>query len=139
MSFEAERAAIIGLYHTAWGSNPTPTIYENTSQIPPNSDFIYLRIIGGEGHQAEIVGNGPTLNRYEGLIQADIMVLAKSGTIKGRQLADTISSIFRRQQITDSVGGQITFRIPSVRAFGASSDGRYRIVVSIPYTRDIRE
>lgn len=139
MSFEAERAAIVGMYHTAWVSNPTPTIYENASQIPPNGDFVYLRIVSGDGRQAEIVGTGTTLSRYEGLVQADIMIVSKTGTAKGKQLADTISGIFRRKQITDAAGGQITFKIPSVRAFGASSEGRYRVVVSIPYTRDIRE
>jgi len=140
MSFEAERKAIEGLFATAWGGNPVPAIYENSKQkIPTAGDFIYFRIIGSDGNQAEIAGDGPTLMRYNGLIQCDIMLKAESGHATGRKLADEIAAVFRRKQLTDEAGGQITFKIPTIRTFGASSDGRHRIVLSVVYQRDIRQ
>lgn len=140
MSFEAERKAIETTFATAWAGNPVPVIYENTSQkIPKDIDFIYLRIVGGDGIQAEVVGTGPTLMRYTGLIQADIMVKAETGTAGGRVIADQIATIFRRLQLTDEAGGQITFKIPSIRQFGSTVEGRHRIVFSVSYTKDIRQ
>lgn len=138
MSFEAERKAIESHFVTAWTGNTTPVIYENSKQKIPTGNFVYFRIVGGDGRQAEITGTGPCLTRYTGIVQADIMIKGEGGSAAGRIIADQISNIFRRLQLTDEAGGQITFKIPSIITLGQTSEGRYRVVLTAPYTKDIR-
>lgn len=138
MSFEAERKKIETHLTTNWSMTDVPLLFDNTNQKQPKGDFVLFRIVGSEGRQAEIVGQGATLCRYIGLAQADVVVTQGSGHAKARQIADSVADIFRRQQIVDDAGGVITFKIPSVRPLGVIGD-RFRIVVTLSYMRDIRE
>lgn len=142
MSFAAERKAIESLFTNAWKlvTTPLPVLYDNTKQSTPTGDYLFFRIVNGDGRQAEIAGDGPVLDRYVGLVQVDILATAGTGHAKAREYADQIAAIFRRKQLTDDAGGNITFQVPSIRVLGTTSaDGRFRVVISAPYTRDIRE
>lgn len=142
MSFSAERRAIEGHFLQAWKKLPVstsvPVLFENSAQKQPKGAFLYLRIVNGDGKQAEIGGTSPLI-RYTGLVQVDILTLAETDTATPREYADTIASIFSRKQINDDAGGFITFQIPSLRSMGNLGEGRFRMVVSAPYYRDIRQ
>lgn len=140
MSFEAERARIETHFRDGWAATPfssVPVLYENVGIKQPTTDFIFHRIVSGDGNQMEIAGDGPALHRYIGLVQIDILVLLGSGSATGRKIGDAIGDIYRRQQLIDSAGGVITFRTPSVRSMGTANE-RYRFVVTCPFNRDIR-
>lgn len=141
MSFEAERAKIETHFQTQWALTPfatTTIIFENSATKQPSTDFVMHQVLGGDGFQKEIVGNGPTLLRYSGLVQVDILVKSGTGTANARKMADAVSDIYRRQTLVDGAGGKMVFRIPSVRTLGVVSE-RYRVIVSCPYYRDIIE
>lgn len=140
MSFEAERASIVGHFQTAWAASAystVPVIYDNISVKLPSTDFLYHQIIGGDGMQKEIVGLGAALHRYTGLVQVDILVPIGTGSATARKMADVVADAYRRRQLTDSSGGRIVFKTPSIRLVGATNE-RYRVIVSCPYYRDIR-
>lgn len=140
MSFEAERARIETHFRDSWASSEhssIPILWENVGIKQPSTDFLFHRIVSGDGSQMEIVGAGPALHRYVGIVQVDILVLLGAGSSTGRKLADTVSGIYRRQQLIDTAGGVTTFRTPSVRSMGDTSE-RFRFVVTCPFHRDIR-
>lgn len=140
MSFEAERATIEGLFQTQWSASAyasTTVIYDNISTKRPSTDYVYHQIISGDGMQKEIVGTGAALHRYFGIVQVDILVPIGTGTATARGMADVVSTIYRRRQLTDGAGGRITFRTPSIRVVGVIGE-RYRVIVSCPFQRDIR-
>lgn len=138
MSFEAERALIEGHFQTGWAASAfssIPVIYENVPINQPTTDFIIHRISDSDGRQMEITG-GSAYHRYVGLVSVDILVRTGTGTRVARQLADVVSSIYRRAQITSPAAGRITFRTPDLKAMGTFSE-RYRLIVICPYQRDI--
>lgn len=142
MSFEAERARIETHFRDRWALTPfaatVPVIYENTSIKQPNGDFLLHRIASGDGTQAEINGAGLTMHRYVGIVQVDVLAVVGSGSSNSRKMADSVCDIYRRQQLVDSAGGILTFRTPSVRGVGTIGE-RYRLVVTVQFTRDIRQ
>lgn len=142
-SFEEERKAIEGYFSTQWALNTNtmktiPILYENSKQKQPTTDFAVFRVVNTDAKQAEIVGDGPCMNRYFGLVQVDILVKPETGTATGKKIADEVSKIFRRKQLVDGAGGISTFKIPSIRNYGTLGD-RYRVVVTCPYQRDVLE
>jgi hypothetical protein len=140
VSFEAERARIETHFRDQWALTPfssTVVIFENTPTKQPPGDFLIHRIASGDGSQMELVGDGPALHRYVGVVQIDILVTPGSGTATARKMADSICALYRRQQLIDNAGGIITCRTPSVRSMGMMAE-RYRLVVTVPFMRDIR-
>ena len=141
MSFEAERARIETHFRDRWEagplSNSVVVVYENTNIKQLSGDFMIHRIATGDGKQLEIGGSGPVMHRYVGLVQIDILVVLGEGTLQARKIVDVVSETYRRQQLIDSAGGIITFRVPGFRSMG-NINNRYRVTVSCPYHRDIR-
>lgn len=142
-SFEQERKAIEGHFNTQWNLNTNtmkhiPVIYQNSKQKQPTGDFLTFRIVQTQAKQAELIGQGACMLRFENLIQLDVLTLLQSGTSNARKIADQASKIFKRIQLVDGGGGISTFKIPSIRNFGPLGD-RFRVVVSCPYIRDVRQ
>jgi Bacteriophage related domain of unknown function len=140
MSLEAERACIEAHFNSGWLSSPyavVPIHYENLPLKQPTTDYILHRITDADGRQIEVTGQGPTLHRYIGLVQVDILATAGSGSANSRKMADIVCELYRRKQLTDAVGARLTFRTPSFRAIGLVNE-RYRFVVTCPFHRDIR-
>ena len=142
MSFEAERAVIETWFDTGWRSGPfsnVPVVYDNTPILElPQKEFVYHRIISGEGRQMEIVGEGTPFSRYVGLVQVDILVPPNTGSAKARRMADAISSIYRRKQIGNQQSGLISFQVPSVLNFGQINE-KFRLAVTCRFLRNIRQ
>lgn len=140
MSFEAERARIETHFRDKWALTAfaaLPVLWENVGVKQPTTDFILHRIISDDGKQMEMVGNGPALHRYVGIVQVDIFTLPGSGSSTARKISDAVADIYRRQQLIDTAGGVSTFRTPSARSMGNTQE-RYRFVVTCPFYRDIR-
>ena len=141
MSFEAERATIETHFRDRWALSPfaaLPIIFDNVNTKQPTGDFIVHRIADSDGRQMEIVGQGLTLHRYTGIVQIDVLVRIGSGTAEARKIADAAADAYRRRQLVSNTAGIITFRAPSLRSLGTVSE-RFRLVVTCPYHRDVRQ
>jgi hypothetical protein len=141
MSFEAERKALEAYFKQNWSDNTVPLIFDNSRQKKPTDTYLTFTLVYSDGKQAELGAKGSAvLMRYDGLLQIDVLAPQETGTAKANQIADTASNILRRQQITDDAGGVITFGVPNKRNFGITSNtDRFRIVLSVPYRRDIKQ
>lgn len=138
MSVEATRQLIVSELDTAWGAGPhsaTKIVYEN-QEIPTTGTYIYFRINHGEGGKAEIV-TGSAYHRFEGYIQADVLVPPNTGVGSAGTLADYFAGIFRGKELSSLEAGYLTFRTENIRNFG-DSNGYYRLMVRIPFKRDTR-
>lgn len=144
MSLEAHRAIIESTFATAWAATPyasTPIFFEGTPFTKPTTAYIGMRRSYGDARQAEITGQdaeGPTLNRYTGMILIDVMVPEETGTALACRLCDTAAAIFRRKTLNDTAGGKTTCRVPASKPYG-TINGRYLMIVTVPFTWDIRE
>lgn len=141
MSFEAERATIETHFRDRWALSAyaaLPVIFDNVNTKQPTGDFVFHRIADSDGRQMEVVGQGLTLHRYVGIVQADVMVRIGSGTAEARKIADAVADVYRRRQLVSNTAGIITFRTPSMRTLGTINE-RFRLVVTCPYHRDARQ
>jgi hypothetical protein len=132
MSFADERRAIEARF--AANFSTLPVAYENVPFAQPASGgFVRLTIRPAGARQAS-TGSSP-LQRYAGLIVADIFVPENTGTATARAHADTVEAIFRQAQFSAGNSGTITCRTPSIEAVGVR-DGWFQLSVSVPYQRD---
>lgn len=139
MSFEAARAAIVGRFVDQWASTTYSTVavgHENSPFTPPaTGPYTFMSVLDGDGARISL---GDRLYRYQGMVQADILLVEDSGTLTGRKIADAIELIFLDAQFGSvSTSGVITCRAGSLRALGLQA-GRYRFVLRIPFHRDVR-
>lgn len=134
MSFEHERVAIEGRF--AANYTATPIKYANKKFEPPKTTaWVALTILTGIGRQASLGASNP-LHRFTGVIQIDVFAPEDTGTATARGHADTIGDIYRRQQFSYSSSGTITCDTPYITDRGIEN-GWHRLVVSIPYRRDV--
>ena len=132
MSFADERLAI----ERQFANNYAGTVvkYENVPFVQPNSAWVSLHLLSGEGNQVS-VGTARSLHRYVGVVQVDIYIPEDGGTAQSRTIADVVEAIFRGKQIAAGSSGTITFRTPFYVSHGIEN-GWYRATVSTTYQRD---
>lgn len=123
---------------TALAASPyaaTPFFYTNMKVLQPkNAMWGLLSIIWGDGLQADL-GPNPT-ERYENILQFDVIVPEESGTKAANDFGEFLAKIFSRTQFYASAGNSIVFRVPSYTWSNRTDAGTQRLIVRIPFRRD---
>lgn len=133
MSFDHERRAIENRFAANYSA--TGVKYENVPfDQPDNSSWVAITVLSGEGQTASIGTGSSQLKRFSGIIQMDVYTVEDGGTSGGRQLADTIATIFDNVQFSSGSSGTITTRVPSFATRGVEN-GWHHSVVSVAYHR----
>ena len=130
--FAAERQAI----EARLSANFTaiPIRYENVPFQETQAAYCALFIRRGEGNQITL-GNSPQLQRWAGVIIAQVFVPEDGGTQTALGHADTIAAVFNRQEFSAGQSGLIRCRVARVETVGTRS-GWHQLNVVIPYIRD---
>lgn len=140
MSFSAERQAFESKLNTVWAASAYSTVpvwWENTAfNVPDGVAYLAPTIVSLPSAQIEIGGLADAvLNRYGGYMQIDIAVPEETGNDVARKMADVIANGFRRARLEVTGSGYIRCNVPELVNLGIRQ-GRYRLMVRIPYTRD---
>lgn len=143
--FADERRAIESFFKETWDASTLsqiPVVYENQQEIDDNGQpliqsknpWIRLSILSGEGNQITI--GEPPLDRWTGIVTAQIFVRSGEGTGVARQAADIIAEIFTRQKTSSGDSGLIRFGVTGSPRFFLNNDGWYQVNVSTIFHRD---
>lgn len=128
MSFAKERAVLESYFHDNW--TETEVAYDNVDFDPSTDAWVRFKIQNGDSVQADINHSNP-LYRHIGVVMVQVFVPVKSGTNRARELADTVSNMFRRVQ----PGHGITLRTPSIFTVGPNNEW-FQVNVSCPFWRN---
>ena len=101
---------------------------------PDNAVWIDMRILGGEGIQANL-GETP-VERSIGILQFSVMMPEDKGTKVGNDLADFLGKLFSRKQFYTDANNRITFKVPSYHQADGIKRGFTMNVVRISFRRD---
>lgn len=130
--FADERRAIEATFSAAYST--TTVKYENVSFNKPNTAWVALTVLSTEAKRITL-GDNTQLHRFPGMIVVNIFTPEDKGTQEAREIADTISDIFRDAQFSAGSSGLITCRTPSLDSVG-TRDGWYQLNVITPFHRD---
>lgn len=132
-SWEKEGNDIRSAFKAAMDTSlPSVTVaYDNAPfSIPTNgSKWVRLSVLSGGSNRAALDAANPRY-RHVGIVKAQIFVKPNRGDSEIRQIAETISTIFRGVAI-----GDCQFRDPSIDVMG-QENGWYQWNVSTPFYRD---
>jgi hypothetical protein len=133
-----ERKAIEGLFQSQFvASNPTILVaWEGRRFDKPGLDTNWVSLIirsNGEPIQASL-GDNPWIRHYS-YIQVSINVQADKGVAAAEVIADAIHDVFSLKEITVGANGRIQCR-PSYRNSLGVRDGKYTMIMTIPYIYD---
>ena len=133
--FADARTAILTRIASEWGST-TPVRIENKNFAEPKGDPWLSVHLQPAGAVNGAIGTGTgSLERYAGVLIAQLFGPENSGTDALIDLADTFASIFKHVQISSGNSGTITFDLPDIRNIGPR-EGAYQINVVCPFRRD---
>jgi len=132
------RAAVGTLFDTGWAS-ATPIAWQGRSFEPAKDDtsWVRLSILESDTFQHEI-GSTNVQQREVGLVMVQVFTQVDKGDGPALTLADSVATIFRRQNVLYT-NGRAIFRIPRVRVIGIDGSGAtawFQVNVSVPYIRD---
>ena len=120
----------------AAGAYPSlPVFYENYAHGMEAGDNSFIELILRDGEGERISIPPAAIDRYAGVIIAQIFVRPRFGARIARQYADAVSEIFKWMQFETGQSGRITCKTPSIIPLG-EVDGWIQINVSIPFQRD---
>lgn len=136
MSFESERATIMGYLSSNWSPSDPPINYENKDFTQPETTWLDALLLGLDSKRASL-GGPHHLNRYWGELQVTVLVPQNDGTKNSNILVDKIVALFDNLELTCGDGDSIVFQTPKKLTLGLSN-GRYRIIVRCPFYRDSR-
>ena len=136
--FAAFEQAIQERMVAEWAAGPyasIPVVYDNLvgGFERGMAPWIALTLQEGDGDRVSLPPM--PIERFTGVISAQIFVRKNTGTRMARHYGDAVAEIFRWKQFEVEGSGQITTKTPSIVHVG-ESDGWYQINVSIPYERD---
>jgi hypothetical protein len=135
--YELEAKAIEEYFDAAWlagTESAVPLIYENSGVVPP-ADFPYIafKIKPVSGSQLNL--GLSSLDRFIGMVFADIIVPVSTGDRRGREISDVVMGILTRAQLTTDGGDSIIFRTASLSQPGAM-DEKFLLSVSCSFHRN---
>lgn len=109
-----------------------PIAWDNVAYEPtPQTPWVRLTIVEGEGELAGLAGKGANLYRHRGVVIIQIFVPIGDGDGLARAIADDIATIFRGQLVAG-----VHFRAPSARRVGPD-EAWWQLNVRIPYRADL--
>jgi len=115
-----------------------PIAYPNHAfSQPPNAPWVRVSLIGGDSNQASL-GLSPT-DRHVGILQFDVVVPEDSGIKTGNEIGEFLGSIFDKKQFLATPGNSLNFKVPSYIWMGTTQGGGVRLMVRIPYRRDVKD
>lgn len=110
-----------------------PLIMTPNTEEPTEYPFVAIEYVEAEGNSAAL---NNTMERYVGFFQADVYVKENTGTIVINKVAEAIKNIIQTAHLASAPGETLTYRIGHARPVGTSR-GKYRVMVRIPYIRDV--
>ena len=132
MSFNTERQDIESFFNTNFTPPPGVGVFYENIPIPNNNTSPYVTLLVRTGGEAQAsLGSSTDLFRNSGFIVIEIRHDLDSGTAAALSIADTVSDLFRAQQI----GNRITIINITPDRIG-SRNGWYQINVLIEFRRD---
>jgi hypothetical protein len=130
--FADERRAIEARFSSMYTT--TTVKYENVSFSKPSASWVSLYILNTEARRITL-GDSTQIHRFPGMIVVNIFTPEDEGTQEAREIADTVSDIFRDAQFSAGSSGLITCRTPSLDPVG-TREGWYQVNVSTLFQRD---
>jgi hypothetical protein len=132
----------LGTFFVAGWASTTPIAWPGRDFPRPEdgSSWVRLTIDEIDSFQTELGSVPQTEIRSPGLIIIQIFTEANKGDGPALTLADQVSAIFRKQEVSYTDGRAI-FRAPRTRVIGITSEkgansAWFQVNVSVPYIRD---
>lgn len=139
MSYEAEAAAIQGLWFSEWGDG-SPLVPRTPTQVPTvpfdppiNGAWVSLNILNGEAQQASTGDPGNNFYRHAGVVALQIFAPldgTPSADRRARKLADEAMAIFRAREV-----GGLRFNAPWISGNRIDAPW-FQLNVNVPFSRD---
>lgn len=138
MFFDEERQVLQSHFTSEWKSRKFADIHVFYESLDIGSkkptEFITFDIIPGAAEQISF--GVDVLHRWIGVMQNDVFVMKTSRIARAKRIADEVALIWHRTELKLANNGRILLQTPQLIVLGLV-DGRYRLTVSTPFTRDV--
>jgi len=134
MSFSDERAAIESRFSANWTT--TDIKRDGVPFTQPDNDTAWVAITVENASEEETTIGSNARHVFRGNIIVQVFTPPHAGSDLARQYADTIATIWRRQEFSSGSSGTIWCRTPGIRVIG-ETDGWYQINVVTEYERHV--